>query len=387
MKEVRISPGQAALLLFILIWPRYLLLVPSLVAEMAEQDAWVANLMGGFNGVAVVLLLLAVASLAPGKDLIEAAEEGLGKAGGKLLGTLLLAVFLFMTYTTLRASSAFIKETFLRVTPLWANMVLLVTQGIGGAFYGTEPVARAGGITVALLVAGLIPSVALLVGQFDPRLLFPVFARGPLPALRGAPISAFPFGEVVALGMLLPALGGTRRSGPLLAGLLITWVVTGGLLAVDQGILGWYNLSRIPFSFLEGLRVVRVPPLLERIEVAVATIWMLVSFAKIALLFIVQARAAGCILGLGDHRPLIPLLAALTAVFALNVPSQRTVYSRVLFWGGIVSAALQTLLPAVVVLGLLWRRRQVTGSARSGHTPRSTGRRHASPVRARRARP
>ncbi|HHY93524.1 MAG TPA: GerAB/ArcD/ProY family transporter [Firmicutes bacterium] len=387
MKDVRISPGQAALLLFVLIWPRYLLLVPSLVAEMAEQDAWVANFMGGFNGVAVVLLLLAVASLAPGKDLIEAAEEGLGRAGGRLLGTLLLAVLLFMTHTTLRTSTAFIKETFLRVTPLWANMALLVTQGIAGAFYGTEPVARVGGLTVALLFAGLLPSTVLLLGQFDPRLLFPVFARGPLPALRGAPISAFPFGEAVALGMLLPALGGTRRSGPLLAGLLATWAVAGSLLAVTQGMLGWYNLSRIPFSFLEGLRVVRVPPLLERIEVAVATIWVLVSFAKIALLFLVQARAAACILGLGDHRPLIPLLAALTAVISLNLPSQRTVYGRVLLWGSIVSTPIQTLVPALVVLAFLWRRRHVSGSERSGRTPGSPGRRHASSTRAGRSRP
>lgn len=378
MKEGHISPGQAALLVFVLIWPRYLLLVPSLVAEMAEQDAWVANLMGGFNGLAVVLLLLAVAGLAPGKDLIEAAEEGLGKTGGRLLGSLLLAVLLFMTYTTLRASTAFIKEAFLRVTPMWASMALLVTQGIAGAFFGTEPVARAGGITVGLLFAGLIPSTLLLASQFDPRLLFPVFARGPLPALRGAPIAAFPFGEVVALGLLLPALGGGRRSGPLLAGLLVTWVVTGGLLAVDQGILGWYNLSRIAFPFLEGLRVVRLPPLLERIEVAVATIWMLVSFAKIALLFMVQARAAGRILGLGDHRPLIPLLGTLVAVLALNVPPQRAVYSRVLFWGGLASVALQTLVPAAVVLGLLWRRRRGTSPTRTGNTPRCAGGRHGS---------
>lgn len=82
----RISPGQAASLLFVLVWPTYLLMGPSLVAEAAEQDAWLANLLGGMEGLAVLLLLLGLVGLAPGKDLVQAAEEAWGGLGVRSQG-------------------------------------------------------------------------------------------------------------------------------------------------------------------------------------------------------------------------------------------------------------------------------------------------------------
>jgi spore germination protein KB len=279
-------------LLFVLVWPTYLLVGPSLVAEAAEQDAWLANLLGGLEGLAVLLLLLGLVGLAPGKDLVQAAEEALGRVGGKVAGCSILLVISFATYTTLRSSTVFIKEVFLPVTPQWSIGALVATQGILGALYGLEAVSRSAGITLVLLFGALGPSAVLMFSQFDPRLLFPVLARGFAPVLRGASQSASFLGELVVLGMLLPALRGKRCSAPLLAGLGAAWVVTGGLMAVTQGILGWYGISRQPLSLLESLRVVRAPPLLERIEVAVASTWVLVSFCKVAVLFIAQALAA-----------------------------------------------------------------------------------------------
>lgn len=339
-------------MLFVLVWPTYLLMGPSLVAEAAEQDAWLANLLGGMEGLAVLLLLLGLVGLAPGKDLVQAAEEALGRVGGKVAGCSILLVISFATYTTLRSSTVFIKEVFLPVTPQWSIGALVATQGILGALYGLEAVSRSAGITLVLLFGALGPSAVLMFSQFDPRLLFPVLARGFAPVLRGASQSASFLGELVVLGMLLPALRGKRCSAPLLAGLGAAWVVTGGLMAVTQGILGWYGISRQPLSLLESLRVVRAPPLLERIEVAVASTWVLVSFCKVAVLFIAQALATARVLGLSDYRPLVPVLAVAATVVALNFPSRQVVYSRVLVWGAAAAGFLALLVPAVLVLAL-----------------------------------
>ncbi|MEW5933175.1 MAG: GerAB/ArcD/ProY family transporter [Bacillota bacterium] len=318
----QISATEGIALGTCLAWPTAVLYMPAVVASEGREDGWLGALLAGVVVIPLALLLGSLGGRFPRLGLVDQAGVALGRWMGKVVGGLFVLGTAVLTVYALRAGVEMVGLLMLPRTPPWVLAVVMALQGVVGAWFGLEVVARAAvlaflsvGVVLVLLLPGFIP-------MFDARRLFPVLASGPGPLLRSAGVSAGFWGQVILLAMSADSFRAPShlRAATLGAGagsLLVGWL----LVVLAQGAAGWYGVSRFAMPAIEVVRSVHVfLPLLERVDVLVVIGWTAMGFVQVAWLLWACARGVARVLGLVDSRPLVVPLAAVLCVLSLINP-------------------------------------------------------------------
>lgn len=328
----QISATEGIALGTCLAWPTAVLYLPSVVASEGRENGWLGVLLGGVVVIPITLVLAALAGRLPRLGLVDQAGVALGRWMGKVVGGLFVLGTGVLTIYALRAGVEMVGLLTLPRTPPWVLAVVITLQGVVGAWFGLEVVARAAvlaflsvGVVLVFLVPGFIP-------MFDARRLFPVLAEGPGPLLRSAGVSAGFWGQVILLAMSAESFHAPSalRAATLGAGagsLLVGWL----MVVLAQGAAGWYGVSRFAMPAIEVVRSVRVfLPLLERVDVLVVIGWTAMGFVQMAWLLWACARGVARVLGLVDSRPLVMPLAAVLCALSLTNPEDLV--TLILVW-------------------------------------------------------
>ncbi|MDD2421147.1 MAG: GerAB/ArcD/ProY family transporter, partial [Heliobacteriaceae bacterium] len=143
MAKEYISARQAVWLSTVMVASTALLFLPTLVAQHARQDSWLAILL--FTPLGGLYLAGTIGYLAgrhPGESLVPLSETLLTKPGGKITGLLLLVWLVFSTGLLTRQFSTFVVGTFLQQTPTLLISLSLTLLVVYGVLSGLEVIAR-----------------------------------------------------------------------------------------------------------------------------------------------------------------------------------------------------------------------------------------------------
>lgn len=309
MNNAEITSGQCAKILYMFALGSSSLILPTAVAAIAQQDAWLSMLIVGPINYLVLMIFLSLADRFPNMTIAQYAERLLGVWGGRVLTLTYVFFFLVLSAVVLRDISDFLSISVLLKTPVWFIDVTFIGVIIYGVFLGIETIARTGEILFGWgLLVICITAVALL-NQFDIHNFQPFLYEGLVRPLKGIyPILGLPIGEFVFITTIFPLVkkqdrDKLRKSLKLFIALLTIMSVT--IIALAIGVMGADETSRSPFAVYDLAKNINIEEIIVRIEILVAMVWIATIFMKLVLCVYALTVITGQMLRLSTYRPLI----------------------------------------------------------------------------------
>lgn len=356
IEKGRISTRQIAVLMFLFLLGDCIIIYPTVLTNVASQDAWIASLLGVLFGVMLVWVLLRLHRKYPEQNLIQITQTVLGKWIGGLLSIWYLFFFFFSTALYLRQMGDFLTTQYFLITPLRIIIILLISILICGAASGMESIARSAEIMLPLLLLASAFLVISLLPQSDLSQLKPVLVNKPLSILHAVIIViTYPYGQSIVFSMLFPQVNKQphMQRDVLIAaaasGIILTIILLTSLL-----VLGPFLCESTTYTTFFLAKKISIGNFLQRLEAIITIAWIITTFFKTVLTFYVSLLSTAQFFKLKDFRSLI-WVAALV-IFGLSIiVSPNSEYYRsefVPYWtlwdftNGLILPLLLLVLPA-----------------------------------------
>ncbi|WP_431091077.1 GerAB/ArcD/ProY family transporter [Paenibacillus sp. 8b26] len=329
--QIRISASQLMILTTLYTVGSAILIIPSGMALVAKQDAWMAALVGVVAGLLVLYLYIKLASLYPQKTLIGIMEALLGKWLGKAVGLLFFATFFINApVPVLFYLGNFMTTQMIPETPIQAVNILFALIILLAVRLGLEVIARSAELMFPLFILLYISFTGLIVSNIKLENVQPVLEAGVGPIWSAAlSFVSTAFLPHILLLMIFPAsvnrFDQARKAiftGSLIGGLMLVVVVSLAIL-----VLGPDLTARNIYPSYALAKKISIGNFLQRIEAIMATMWFISLFFRITLYMHSIVTAIAQIFRLKNDRqlvlPLGILLVALSTIVYPNVPYQQ----------------------------------------------------------------
>ncbi len=318
LERGKIDSKQAVFLMIALVLPTAVLTVPSVVAKLASQDAWLSVIVATLVGLLIARLVVSLSLRFPGKTLFEYAEEILGRVPGKVVGLLYIWWFLHTNAFILDEFGAFLGITILPDTPFLVFFIAGTFVAAYAVRSGLEVLVRYNQLFLPLILGLLCVIFILSAKDMKVARLLPVLDTGLVPILKGAAVPVSWLGENVTFAMIIPFLNRPKEAYRVAArAVLITGFFLLVSVLVSLAVFG-PNLTRAwIFPAYNAVRVVSIANFLERLEAAVVAVWMLGGFAKIGVFYYAAVLGSAQLLGLKNYRPLVAPVGVILVALAL----------------------------------------------------------------------
>ncbi|MGF7032931.1 spore germination protein KB [Paenibacillus mucilaginosus] len=297
-----------------------ILIVPSILADRAQGDAWVSALLAWGGGLGFLLLYRALARTFPGMGVIEMCETALGRMLGRGAALLVLLPFwILLSASLLRELSDFMTTQVMPETPVQAFYIIIVIVVLYGLNLGLEPVVRSGEILFPW-VFGLFGLLTLfLLPEFKVVNVEPVMAHGWEPVLKGSyAMLAIPFMEVFTLLMLLPYVSGASDKAVrqfmlsiALGGFIVVFVIVLSLMSLGPDVT-----ARSIYPTYVMAKKIRIGNFLERMEIIITIMWMITMYFKLIVTMFSVVVATAKLSRLKSYRPLLMPFGTLLVILA-----------------------------------------------------------------------
>ena len=292
MEEGKITERQLAFLFFNVLIATVVFYNPQIVIGAVGQDAWMTALMATIWGFLVVVVMISLGRRFPGLTMIGYIPQIIGKPLGLVLNLLYVMWFLFIGAGIAAQFSLFMNTTIMPYTP--PSLFIITFMGI--TFYavrsGLEVFARVNELLIGIIVIALLIVVILPYNLMDIRRLLPIGEVSFGNLLATSIVSGSWRGEVMMVGMFLPALASFKNTTRNL--LLVVLLVGLGLAAVDISVIAVFGSQvvvdlELPAFFLA--RVINVAKILNRLEALVVIVWVFGTFIKVCVFLYCATRA------------------------------------------------------------------------------------------------
>ncbi|QNK57309.1 endospore germination permease [Paenibacillus sp. PAMC21692] len=329
MSKVRISPLQFGALIIMFVISSSTLLLPTILAAQARQDAWISAVAGVSISMLLVMIYGKLGLHCPDQTLAEMCESLLGKIAGKAAMLLFLIYLFIITAGLLSQVGMLASSPFLTLTPAPVVNIFFLAIIVFAVLLGLETFARA----AQLFLPFILLLILLLIGSLMPLVqghyLLPMLEYGPGPVIKGAiTVVGVPFLDLAILLMVFPSVDDNRSAYKMFFGA----TAIGGLLLIlvilfSTLVLGPYLTSIAEYPFFTLAQKVNIGNFVQRIESIVLTIWMVSMFFKITICYYALLLSAGQILQLRSYKPL-----ALPVSLIIIILSISLFPSSVSFW-------------------------------------------------------
>lgn len=287
MEKAKISAYQLFILI-VLFELGSALLVP--IAIQANQDAWLAILIGMTGGFCLYLVYHGLYSYYPDLPPTEYIQKIIGSFWGKILAFIYILYFIYLSARVLRDFGEMLVTSFYWETPLFILNTLMVLLVIYTIRKGIEVLARTSELLFILIILLGISVLFIIVisGIIQISNLEPVLEEGIKPVIKTTFTQTlyFPFGEVIIFAMILPYLNRpekVKRIGLLAIG--CSGLILASVMAINVSVLGVNNISRSPFPLLSTIQTIEVAGFLERLDVYFILITVIGVFLKMCVFF------------------------------------------------------------------------------------------------------
>jgi spore germination protein KB len=336
-----------------------ILVVPSLLAHTAREDAWLATLFTLLLNILMVGLYLLLTRVYPGKNLFQIHMQAFGKIMGAFVNVLYLIYFEILVGTLVGNLGFFLSSEFMPETPIEANQVLFLVTVIISATLGLIILARFGELLFPWLALLFLVLVVALVPQIHWDYVQPVLEDGWGPVLRAGFHSAL-FQELVVLLAFFPLIKGEKKerekafiTATGIGGLALTIIV-----ALSVLVLGIEQTENSTFPAFALAKAIHVGQFFQRVEGLLIALWIITFFIKVGLLFAAILQGIQDTFGIKRPQVLIYPLAVMFLVVAWNTYID-TIYVADMIenvWGGYALLYLVVIPLLALAIGLCRRK-------------------------------
>lgn len=325
MQKVKINSYQFLVLVTFFSMGTSILIIPSVLAEGAKQDAWIAAIFGTIIGIIVIWLFCFIAQWFPNLTFIQINEKILGKWIGKAVSLL----FVLMTFIY-AASLLFYSGTFLNIhllpnTPMIALNILLALVIVMGVRLGLETIARSAEIFILFFTILFILLVLFIIPEVRLEKIQPIFEAGPIHIMKSSlSLIEVMAVDAVVLLMIFPAfinnIKQAKKSfyiGYLLGGFAIII-----LTFLSIAVLGPYSTATEYHPSYELAKRINIGNFIQRLEAVMAGLWILALYIKATIYLYATVFGMAQIFNLKEYKPLtIPIGVAAVVLSLVMYPS------------------------------------------------------------------
>lgn len=168
------------------------------VGGYANNDAWVATIVGIIMAVPMLLVFSRILSLFPGEDLFAILDITLGKVMGKILAVLYVWYAFHVGALVLRNFGEFFNIIAMPETPMLVSLLCLGLLCIIAVKLGIEVLGRTNTYFLPILLFILVAVQLLALSQLHFEYIKPILGNGLITVLHGGfSAFSFPFAELV----------------------------------------------------------------------------------------------------------------------------------------------------------------------------------------------
>ncbi len=281
-------------------------------ATDAENDLWIAIILGFVMAVPMITIYARIISLFPNKDFFDIVELLFGKIGGKFIALLYIWFAFYLGSLVLRNFGEYLSAVGIPSTPMIVTMSILGLLCIWVTKEGVEVLGRLCLFAVRFLVVSIIFIVLLLTTEWDFKNILPIFYNGYKPVLAGAMGAfAFPFTEIVVF-MMISSLNGAKNIyktfwfGLAIGGSIIFLTSITELLTLGYEL---YHQSYFP-SHIAVSRL-NIGNLLQRLEIIPAVALLTGGFVKISTCLLAASKGLSRVFEYDHYRFIVTPLGIL----------------------------------------------------------------------------
>lgn len=292
-----------------------ILSLPRTAAEHAQQNGWLAVILGAGFPFLGILLIYAVANRYPNLTLAEYSEKILGRFLGKMLAFVYAGYAVLLAGSVLNTLSFTLSTIALPRTPFWVINLAVLLVSVNFARQGFKVIGRLNEIFFYLLLPLLLLLIPVL-GQIQISHLLPVTGVPLKGILQGIQTTVFSYLGFEILLVIFPFLQKKEEffHGAFL-GLGITIATYFYVTILGIAFYGPGAIVKIVWPTVSLLNAVEVP-VVERLEFFFIFLWNLVAFRTVGLQIFASGYTLSRIFKLSDHGIIVILLTPLVFFIA-----------------------------------------------------------------------
>ncbi|MFJ8511743.1 GerAB/ArcD/ProY family transporter [Lysinibacillus xylanilyticus] len=334
MEKEIISSRQFMIITLLFSIGTAILFLPASVTIEAKQDAWIAAIIGVVLSLPLIKLFVAFGNTTPTLTFVEANEKILGRFFGKFTSIGFILICLLSAGELLYFIGLFMRTEIMPETPTMAFAFLFSIIIIYAAFLGIEVFARSAEILFPIFILIFILFVICISPSIKIENLQPIMET-PKKSIFFSIIpfiSLFSFPLAVLL-TIFPSAVNIQKSaqkgfyiGSIIGGIVLVTIITLCIL-----VLGPANTSSRTFPSYSLAQRISIGNFLQRIEVILATMWIISIFIRTFMYFYAAVIGIGQLFKIKNHRPLIfPLGMIILGLSQIVHPSitHSDIYNR-----------------------------------------------------------
>lgn len=331
------------------------------VGGAAEQDAWIAIILGLVEAFGILLPYGILTTRFPGIGLSKINDQVWGRYAGKVI-TLLFVWYTWNLCSVVMTNGVdFVQSTLLDRIPDkavdFANGLIITVFVLSGI----ECIGRFTSISIVPAVSFALFVTLLSIPNIDPNNIRPILAT-PIPILMKAShsLAVFPFGEVVIFFAIAPFL---RNPKQVMKHTAVAMIV-GALLVLVFTLRNTFVLGKAAsfFSYpsYTVAKSINVAGVFSRMEILVALVLILSAGLKIIYLLFASSVTLAEMIGVNTRTVAIPLgiLAAFLRPWNFASIPQNYQYAEKIY--SVYALLFQFIIPLVTLAVALTIRRKTT---------------------------
>ncbi|ARJ37699.1 spore gernimation protein [Sporosarcina ureae] len=363
MQNVKINPYQFLVLVIFFTIGTGILIVPSVLATEAKQDAWIAAIIGMGIGLLVIWLFTTIALWFPHLTYIQINEKIFGKWIGKAVSVLFVSMAALYTASLLYYSSTFITTNMMPNTPPLALNILMMGIVVMGVRLGLETIARSAEIFIVVFFILFLILVVFISPEIKFENLQPIFETGTKTLVQSSIyfVTSSSLNAIVLL-MIFPSLINKMKQAKksFLIGNLIGGIFIFIFTFLSISVVGADDTARQIYPGYELAKRINVGDFLQRIEELMGFLWFIALYFKTILYFYASVLGIAQILNLQDYRPLTLPLGMIAVILSLviypNVVYQKEIEQSTEIF---ISIFIGLFLPLLLVIVYAFRRNKL----------------------------
>lgn len=322
IEKGKISHLELALIMYGTVVATAILYIPYVTAQHAKRDLWLSPIWGSLSGILIVIVVVKLAKLYPGKSLVEYGELILGRAVGKAVAFIYLFFLLHDTAIAFREYGEFIESAFLHKTPMifvTGSIALSCAIAVHG---GIETIGRCALIFLPIVLALYILIYVLLFPDLHVKNLFPIMQDGVIPSIKGSLAPHAWLSQFSLMSFLIPLLSNQQKV--LKWGMFSVFASVGTMVFINLGNLFLFGgiISNLYFPVFEAARFISIGDFFEHIESVVLAVWVLGGFVQLSAFFYMLVLGISQWLALPSYKEFVLPVGFLIILFSIwAVPS------------------------------------------------------------------
>lgn len=284
------------------------------VGNESKQDAWLAVAIATGIGICLISFYMFLLKKLPGKNIFEIFTFCFGKWFGKVISFLYVLYFVYIASRVLRDFGELITTVIFETTPIEVVMITMMMVICYMLYLGLEVFGRTAEVFLPYVFSFilLIGIAILLSGEMEFENLQPVLAEGFGPIMKHIfpKLLTFPFGELVAFLVIIPAVTHFDKARKVS---IIAVLMSGFIIMYQRFIaivtLGPKQLERTVFPLLSAAREISLLQFIERVDLIVVFIVMFGIITKVSVFFYAGLKGLEHIINLPYRYFVFPIAA------------------------------------------------------------------------------